>query len=73
MSKKTNRAKLNKATNNHEYRILWLKEEFPPYYDDGMILYPSNRRGYKNPNKRIQSYQVRMYKSWKYNRKTKWK
>ncbi len=35
MSKNRNRAKLNKATNNHEYRILWLKEEFPPYYDEG--------------------------------------
>ena len=73
MSKNRNRAALKNAHNRREYRIIWLNEEFPPYWDEGMYLYPSYRRGCHNPNKRILSYQVRMYRTWKYNRKTQWK
>jgi len=62
MSKKTNRAKLNKATSNHEYRILWLKEEFPPYYDEGW-----------NWKTNISNQDRRAFRSWKHNRKTQWK
>ena len=56
-----------------EYRILFLKEEFPPYWDEGLNFYPIWRRGCKNPHKQIMSYQRRMYKTWKHNRKTQWK
>jgi hypothetical protein len=44
-----------------------------PYWDEGISFYPSYRKGFKNPTKRIMSYQVRMYKTWKHNRKTQWK
>ena len=73
MSKKRNRAKLNKATNNKEYRIIFLNYEYPRYWDEGIHTYPNYRRGFKNPNKTIMRYQVRMYKTWKHNRKTQWK
>lgn len=73
MSKNRNRAKLNKATNNKEYRIIFLNYEYPIYWDDGIVEYPNYRKGFKNPNKRIFNYQVRMFRSWKYNRKTQWK
>ena len=73
MSKNRNRAKLNKATNNKEYRIIFLNYEYPIYWDDGIVDYPNYRKGFKNPNKRIFNYQVRMFRSWKYNRKTQWK
>lgn len=73
MSKHRNRAKLNKATNKREYWIILLNYEYPMYWDDGIREHPTYRSGYKNPNKRIFNYQVRMYKSWKYNRKTQWK
>lgn len=73
MSKNRNRTKLNKAETNKEYKVLSLIEEYPPYWDDGIIFYPRYKRGSKNPLKRIFSYQVRMYRTWKYNRKTKWK
>ncbi len=73
MSINTNRFRLSKAVNNKDYRIIWLKEEYPPYWDDGLILYPKYRKGYKNPKKQIMSYQKRMYKTWKYNRTTQWK
>jgi hypothetical protein len=73
MSKNTNRAYLNKAQNGREYHILLLNELYPPYWDEGVNFYPRYRRGYKNSNKWIYSYQVRMYRTWKHNRKTKWK
>ncbi len=73
MSKNRNRAKLNKAKNEREYSALIFNELYPPYWDDGICEYPKYRRGYKNPNKRLFSYQIRMCKTWKYNRKTRWK
>jgi hypothetical protein len=38
------------------------------YCDEGVTFYPLYRKGFKNPNKTIMSYQVRMYKTWKHNR-----
>lgn len=73
MSKNRNRARLKKAENNHQYRIIWLKYEYPMYWDEMYHQYPRYNRGFKNPNKRLFSYQVRMYKNWKYNRKKQWK
>ena len=65
--------RIETTTNRKEYHVLFLKEEFPPYWDEGVNLYPRYRRGYKNPRKQIFSYQVRMYKTWKHNRTTQWK
>ena len=73
MSKNINRAKLNKAKNGREYHIIHINNLYPPYWDDGIAEYPKYRKGFKNPIKRIFNYQVRMYKTWKYNRKTQWK
>jgi hypothetical protein len=73
MSKNRNRAKLNKAKNEREYRASVFNELYPPYWDDGIVEYPKYRKGYKNPNRRLFNYQVRMYKTWKHNRKTRWK
>lgn len=64
---------MNLETNARVLRIKLFKTLYPPYWDDGMIFYPKYRRGYKNPNKYIQSYQIRMYKTWKHNRKQQWK
>jgi len=63
MSKNRNRAKLYKAKDGFEYNRLLLKMLYPPYYDEGW-----NRRIIKFPN-----HKYRSYKTWKYNRKTKWK
>jgi len=65
--------RIETTTNRKEYHVLFLKEEFPPYWDEGVNLYPRYRSGYKNPHKQIFSYQVRMYKTWKHNRTTQWK
>lgn len=73
MSKKTNRAYLNKAENGRVYHIMLLKDLYPPYWDEGTRYYPKYRPGYKNSKKQILSFQVRMYKTWKHNRKMQWK
>ena len=73
MSRKTNRANLNKANNRKEYRCILFNELYPDYWDDGINFYPKYRRGFKNPNKTITRWEMRSYRSWKYNRKTKYK
>lgn len=73
MSKNYNRAKYNKGFDRRGYKILLNDDLFPPYWDEGIYFHPKYRRGYKNPNKTIYSYQKRMYKTWKHNRKTQWK
>lgn len=73
MSKNFNRAKYNKAQRGVDIRKYKVMDLYPPYWDDGILFYPKYRRGYKNPNKVLFNYQVRMYKTWKYNRKTQFK
>lgn len=72
MSIKFNRSKASKCETNRVLKIMVIYND-DPYWDEGLNFYPKNRKGYKNPNKRILSYQVRMYKTWKHNRKTQWK
>jgi hypothetical protein len=73
MSQNRNRAKFNKAQNSRVYRILWINEYYPPYWDDGINLYPRYNKGFIKPNKQIYSSEVREYRTWKHNRKTQWK
>ena len=62
MSVNTNRMKLKKATCSKDYRLIFLKFEYPPYWDDGL-----------NFKKGHSSVKYRSYKTWKHNRKTQWK
>ena len=73
MSKNRNRARLSEADNGREYQIIRINEEYPMYWDEGLNFYPKYKRGFVNPNKQIHASQVREYRTWKYNRKTKWK
>ena len=73
MSKNNNRAKVKHAFNNKIYKALLLEFYYPVYSDDGVYMYPPCRRGFKNSNKQIYSYQVRMYKTWKHTRLHQWK
>jgi len=57
---------------NKDYKILFIIDQ-DPYWDEGSMMYPRYRRGFKNPHKFLYSYQVRMYRCWKYNRKKQWK
>lgn len=74
MSIHLNRSKLNNARDNHEYTILFLKDEFPPYWDEGLNFYPRKVHCWaKSSGKKLESYKIRMYKTWKHNRKAQWK
>lgn len=77
MSINRNRAKLNKAQDNSEYRRLYLRELYPPYDEDCWRSWPQSNnkvRGSRNYwGKKIYKYQYRMYRTWKHNRKTQWK
>lgn len=73
MSVNRNRAKLLIAYNNKVYRRILINMYYPAYWDDGLVPYPHCRRGFKQQKKRIYYYQVRMYKTWKHNRKNQWK
>ena len=50
-----------------------MDELYPLYWDEGINMYPRYRRGFKNSGKQLEHYQVRQYRTWKYNRKTQWK
>ena len=60
------------TTCRKEYKVITRFLDVP-YWDEGINYYPRFRRGYKNSNRQIMSYQIRMYKTWKHNRKTQWK
>lgn len=61
------------TTCRKEYKLVTNRFYKEPYWDEGLHFYPTIRWGYKNPIKQILSYQIRMYRSWKHNRKTQWK
>lgn len=77
MSKNRNRAKLNKAFNNNQDKILWIREEYGFYWEETWNTWPkTNNKERWSRNfwgKKIYQYQYRMYRSWKHNRKTQWK
>lgn len=78
MSKKINRAKLNKANDHRDYMRILLDTEYGMYWDEGIKFYPRYNKGTKKDRtkffrKQKMSYQYRMYKTWKHNRKTQWK
>jgi len=64
--KRTTVAKTTMCRKEYKVESKCLRER---YWDEGINFYPKYRRGFKNPNKVIMSYQVRMYKTWKHNRK----
>ena len=62
------------TTCRKEYKLVTNDKIKEQYWDECITFYPMLRtRGAKSTNKRIMSYQVRMYKTWKHNRKTQWK
>jgi hypothetical protein len=63
MSKNRNRAKLNKALSNNEYNRIQLKELYPPWDEYDWTWHHGNMPNHK----------WRSYKTWKHNRKTKYK
>lgn len=57
-----------------EYKILLLNKLYPPYWDDGIKFHRSRgKQTRKKWSKEIRLYERRMYRTWKYNRRTKYK
>lgn len=62
------------TTHSKEYKIANNGEYADWYSDEGINYYPQYRKGFtKKKKRRLQMFQVRMYKTWKHNRKTQWK
>ncbi|MCK9415778.1 hypothetical protein M0Q97_03855 [Candidatus Dojkabacteria bacterium] len=58
------------TTSRKEYKIVTTGMNIP-YWDEGYYYYNSTKH---NKKKRLLlMYQVRMYKTWKHNRKNQWK
>jgi len=63
MSKNRNRAKLNKAENSKAYNRTLLKWLYPPYYEEGWSWHHGD----------LPNHKWREFKTWKHNRKTKYR
>lgn len=62
------------TTHNKEYKIVNDSDYTDRYWDEGVIYYPKYRKGFSSWKKRrLKMFQVRMYRTWKHNRKTQWK
>lgn len=78
MSINTNRARLNKAKTNKEYKAIRWLDNYGPYWDEGVSFYPKYNPGTSKNRKKFwgkqkMGFQYRMYKTWKHNRKKQWK
>ena len=63
---------LRVTTLNKEYNMYQFKGT--EYDDEGIVFYPRQiNRWAKRKRKGLMRYQMRMYKTWKHNRKTQWK
>lgn len=66
------RETLLKTTDNRKvYRKLQCDPD--PYWDEGLMFYPRRNRGTHHCDPQLLAYQVRMYKTWKHNRRHQWK
>lgn len=61
------------TTCRKEYNIVTKPDYFDPYWDEGWGYHRTNSPKHKRPSKVLLFYQVRMYRTWKHNRKTQWK
>jgi len=63
---------LTNTSNRSIYRKNLIKED-DPYWDECVAFYPQYNWGTNAPNKRLQKWEQRKFRTWKYNRTTQWK
>lgn len=70
-----NKKQLQTTTNRKEYKIISNPLRSDPYYDEGWGYHHTYTHKYscKFWKKSLPFYKVRMYRTWKHNRKTQWK
>jgi hypothetical protein len=63
------------TTCRKEYKIVTNDKICEPYYDDGQYYYKQEqwRKGKNRKKRMLMMFQVRMYKTWKHNRKAQYK
>ncbi len=72
MSVNRNRSKSDHITDGRTYRLMEINENYPPYWEEG-YRYHKSKGICKWKTKQLLQYEVRMYRTWKHNRKTQWK
>jgi len=64
-------------TDNHSYRVIFIRVKYPLYWDEGYDSHHSKEQRHKmtrNWKKReVTHVQYRMYRTWKHNRSNQWK
>ena len=74
MSVNYNRSHTKKCVSRKEYLVKQINLDYPPYWDEGVSFYPRiKNRWANNSYPKLYSYQTRMYKTWKHNRRKQWK
>jgi hypothetical protein len=73
MSINYNRAHTKKCVTRKEYLRKQVNLDYPPYWDEGISFYPRKNRGTNYAYPKLYSYQIRMYRTWKHNRRKQWK
>ncbi len=66
------KSELQETNDRRTYKVFTTIDQ-DPYPYEGVNFYPAYRRGFRNPSRVLKKYQVRNYRTWKYNRKTKYK
>lgn len=73
MSIHYNRSRFDKAKTSKNYKrmqkLLW----YPIYWDEGIIFYPTWRRGFKCAEPKYSKKQIRAYRTWKHTRSNQYK
>ena len=75
MSVNYNRAHTKKCVTRKVYLRKQVNMDYPPYWDEGIRWHPkkTSPKSAWRCKRQLRSYQMRMYKTWKHNRKTQWK
>jgi len=71
--KNNKNSKLSKTTTNRKEYKIESNPDYKDWYFDECWNYYKQHECKKNNKRRLVMYQVRMYRTWKHNRKTQWK
>lgn len=72
MSINFNRSKASKCKTNRELKVKVIYDD-DPYFDECWGTHNTTGLHHKKPSRVLYNYQVRMYRTWKHNRKTQYR
>lgn len=65
-----NKQKASRTTSRKEYKVI--TQDLKDWYWDEGVYYPNQTKNRQN-KRLLRQYEIRMYKTWKHNRKKQWK